>query len=592
MFGHESLPSRVYAYGARAPVGNAELVRDQLHLARQYRNAIVEVERGRRDAANEVIREYYPRLLELDAEIEALDQQVADLRAAQKRDNVRARRRDPDPQRAATIREMLARIKALRAEHKALRVQSYGQKGKPEADPPVPEIPGDPAVRAALDGLEATTRERLKALRSEYSALIGWGTRNSVESGLRSIRSGPPPSFAGRNWSGKLAVQLQVDRGRGIESPTWDDLVHGRRSHASQVRIEPTPLPPNATPGGRRSKRPVWLLHMRIASEGRGPVWATIPFTLHRPIPADGRIKWIYLVHRRVATHDEWSVQFVVARETWNRADTVTAAGVAAVNLGWRTLDDGSLRVAYAVGGDGHREELVLPADDLSRWTHADSLQSIRDREFELVRAALVRWLATADVPDWMREATETLPQWRSEARLAGLVIRWRGERFDGDADIFERVEAWRKQDKHLYDWLAAQRAKAMRWRDDLYRRFAARLRWRYERIVLDDTDWKALRKKKPAESETEPEALNTRRRAAIASPGRLREIIEHGHPQTERLSAARITQTCHYCGVADEDLDRSQRSVRCRACGEQADQDLRAAHNLLRAASGDVVHA
>jgi hypothetical protein len=53
-----------------------------------------------------------------------------------------------------------------------------------------------------------------------------------------------------------------------------------RRAQVHEVLdAEVLPLPPTATPGGRRSQRPRARLHVRVGSEGpreRSPVWATV----------------------------------------------------------------------------------------------------------------------------------------------------------------------------------------------------------------------------------------------------------------------------------------------------------------------------
>lgn len=88
---------------------------------------------------------------------------------------------------------------------------------------------------------------------------------------------------------------------------------------------------------------------------------------------------------------------------------------------------------------------IVVIDEEIERLRHAERLRSIRDREFDAARAALLQWLSvTGAVPEWLREETATLDQWRSASRLARLVIHWRTDRFDGDQEIYERLEAWR----------------------------------------------------------------------------------------------------------------------------------------------------
>src|SRR5690606_613030 len=168
----------------------------------------------------------------------------------------------------------------------------------------------------------------------------------------------------------------------------------------------------------------------------------------------------------------------------------------------------------------------------------------------------------------WLREATASLDRWRSAPRLAGLVLQWRENRFDGDSEIVERMEAWRAQDRHLADWAAAQRRKFERWRLDLYRRFAARLRWRYETATL-----------------------HRRWSARVASPGLIGQLIQQSVDDTRLVDPADTSRRCSICGSGpahDWEPER-ERTYRCEA-GHHMPVWRNAARNLLAAASGAVV--
>jgi len=573
MYGHESQPSRVYSFGAKPPKGaDAELIGAQIDAGWRYRNDLVARELDRRAEADRIIREHYPTLVEYDAEIADAEAAIEGLRGRVRRANAASRAKDPSPESRATLRDMRATLKGLRAEHRALRRTAYA----------------DEMVRSDLATLDAHDLAERKRLRAESG--LHWGSYLAIEQSLSGIRRGAPPRFVRRaDWGGQCVVQVQG-------GATWDALVAGH----GQCRVEVEPLPEHATPGGRRSRRPYCRLYMRVGSEGPGnrtPIWASVRFVLHRAVPADGAIKWARIQRARDGTRETWTVQLVVSKTSWAHQDTSEAAGACALNLGWRSETEG-IRVAYAVGSDGHREEVWLPESMISGMAKADSLESIRDREYTLIRAALGDWLAVEDCPDWLREATTTLAQWRAaQARLASVAIRWRDARFAGDAAIYERVEAWRKQDRHLCDWAAAERTKFGRRRRETYRRFAARLRWRYETVVVESTDYHALAAKPVAEEDVE--RVNTRRNARLAAPGLLREIIESGHPDVVRADGkggrpdtAGITTTCSICGSdAASDWDRiAEIEYRC-ASGHRLDQDRNAAANLLaRHARGGVV--
>jgi hypothetical protein len=556
VFGHSSQPSRVYAYGARSPLENADLVGDQLDRALRYRNGLVQLELWRRAQVEAVLAPEAPWLSGLSERVAALEADLHDARAAIRRQNSRQRRRDPARAAVRTATEIRTELRSARAELRAARKAAFT----------------DPVVQARMAALDEECRARGKVLRAESG--LYWGTYLTVERALRAAGSGAPPRFRGRQAPGQIAVQLQG-------GASWEEILEG----TGQCRVEVLPLPEGATPGGRRSKRPRAILHIRVGSEGprnRTPVWAQVPIVLHRPPPADARIKWVMVVRRQVGTHDQWGVQFVLARESWERSDTGEARGTVAVDLGWRTMEDGSMRVAYALGDDGWSGELTIPQEQLDRWRKPDDLRSERDREFARIRTELEVWLGEVEVPEWLGEATAALPTWRSPARLAALAIRWRGERFSGDEDVYHALEAWRTKDKRLYDWEAHQRQGCLRWRDDHYRRWAASLRRRYARVLVEDTDWGKVTGRPPAETDTDFRRAD---RARIASPGRLRDLIEEGCDDVVRVPAADSTRLCSLCGAGPaRDWDRaSEIDYRCEG-GHRLDQDRNAARNRLRA--------
>lgn len=591
MLGRDSVPTRVYAYGAKRPHEGLDAYWAEERAMHRLRNALVEVERDRREAARAVVLAHRPDIAETEARLTEIEEEIETLRAEIRKRNAAARKRAPagDP---AT-----ARIAELRAERTGL----IGRHDA-EADPCEcwrcrrRAAYADPAIVDDLAAVEAEAKSRQKAM---YAAReMSWCNFNAVMQAMGSVRSGPPPRFV--PWTGlrgRAVVQIQG-------GATWEELLAGVR----QVQVRPLPLPEGAKPGGRRSRRPWHELRLRIGRDARGDdrsAWVEVRFALHRPIPTDARIQQVWLVRKRAGTQDAWSVQFVVARASgWARPDTLEASGTCGIDLRWRRVGDPPregeedrrpLLVAYVEGSDGHREELTIPAERIDALAYTDRLQGIRDREFDLARERLVRWLSERDdVPDWLREATGSLAQWRSAGRLAALAVRWRAERFGDDAEGYEPLEAWRAQDKHLADWEGAQRRNFERWRLDHYRRFAARLRWRYRTAVMEDADWRAVLARPPAEEADEPEVLNRRWFARIASPGLLRQTVQQSIEDTRLVDSAHTSRTCSICGgAAARDWDAvTEAAYRCEA-GHQLPVWRNAARNLLAAvASGEVVHA
>ena len=539
MFGNSSLPSVIYRYGANEPILNLPLVIEHLRAAHRYRNKLVEIERLRRDAAASVVSSVSPELASLEAEYVSLDLK-ADAEAARiklvNKTERKQRATIEDRQSLAAIRSQKREVYARLKEAKKLAYSS-------------------PDAKARLAEVDAIAIAEGKAARAVCGC--GWGSYLAIEQSLTGIRQGPPPKFLPWLGNGKLAVQLQG--GMSLEEAELGD---------NRLRIETVV---------RGKQQNVW---MRIGSdENRNPLWAVVPVVLHRPLPRDAQIKWVYLTARRVACHTQWGICFVLARAEGWKKDDLSASGKVAVDLGWRLVNDG-LRVAYWRGSDGQEGEVVISHADVSRWTKADDLRSIRDDRFNVARDALADWMENKELLPWLAEKTEHLRQWRSAARLAGVVVAWRDSRFDGDAEIFTTMEAWRKKDKHLYEWQENQRRKSIAWREHLYRNLAADLSRRYKSVVVEDANWREIGAK-PDVGEAAENPIAARNRV-IASPGLLRRFLRERFAEYVEVKSANTTQICGVCGKVMGVDAAATLSLVCPHCQNQEDQDRNAAGNML----------
>ena len=543
---------RNYRYGLRAPTVGADVVDEQFYLAHKYRNQLAEIELRRRAAHDAVLAELAPdvsRLTQLEATAkENLSAAAEALKSA--RVAARSKRKDDAGQRAV--------VKALRDRLKAIRAELKVAKAHARTDATIQKR------LAIVDAEDLCARKRARAESGLY-----WGTYCQVEQAASAMRRGKPPRFLRYSGGGKIAVQIQITRPmRAADAYTCQD---------TRLRIEPIN---HDAPGKTARYTRLWL---RVGStETRDPVWAIFPLYLHRDPPPEATIKWAYVVRRRVGTKHRYHLILVLAEvpETRPMANT----GYVSVDPGWRAKQDG-LRVAYWIGSDGEEGEVELPAAAVSRWGKADGLRATRDANMNAAKAQLIETLGRMDArPEWLVEATKTLPHWRSAARLASLAIRWRENRFGGDAAAYEALEAWRKQDKHLLEWEANNRRKAVAWRDSYYRDFASQMAQRYRELRLEATDWRRLAKR-PEPEEDDGEHGDARRNRTIAAVGRLGEILRERFAVVAGVAPEYTTQDCAHCGQRDA-FDAARQLVRtCKHCGKTEDQDRRAARNIASGA-------
>jgi len=256
---------------------------------------------------------------------------------------------------------------------------------------------------------------------------------------------------------------------------------------------------------------------------------------------------------------------------------------------------DGSLRVASWGGTDGEEKHLFLPANVMAMFAQVNDIKSIRDTAFDEVRAKLAAWLKANPIPDWLQEQTKALHQWRSQRRLARVILHWRGNRFAGDDEIFAHLDGtsdgaklrgrrdkdtwngWRNWDKHLYEWERNLHQKAIRYRRAIYRDFAAFLTRKYNCIIMEDINWHEIGQKAEV---GEADNAKVRAKKPIGAVGELAQFIIERAACPEVVEAKNTTRRCPVCGVIGE--GGSALYHECKNCGRIWDRDKKAWLNML----------
>ncbi len=559
----KALPTKVFSYGCtggKGPLENEEAVWNQLFLANRYRNQLVEIELRRRADHKAILEEMDSGLSGLTSQITSLTEKIESLVAEKKVRNSAERKR----QRHADIDSQISSLKADRR-----RVVSAYKVAKKVAY-------ADPRYTSALKAADLSASAAIKEARKVASRDWGlfWGTYLTVEDSLKNIRKGTPPKFTRfqRRNGGCIAVQIQS--GASKDRLTADGLCSAANQYV-QLVVEDIP----ESAGKRRQSRPTALVRLcvggkdqkRRISKSNPPQYVTLRITLHRPLPKELHITWARVVANPVGTKMQWSVQFVVATAGNEARQEVGEVGV---DIGYRSIDDGRIRVAYAVGSDGQQYELTLPPDLVRALKHNEELQSLRDQKFDVVRASLLEWLKVSSIPEWLKDETTTLVHWRSIFRLSQLVHMWRTRRFDGDVGMYGHLEAWAKEDRHHLEWMANESQRACNRRDDTFRKWVYGLAGKYQTCVLEDIDLRT-------HAEADYLSKSVQKQRSIAAVSRLRQYIAE-RMQVVKVCAVNTTRTCHRYGQIN--VIGTDRTYSCAVCGWSGDRDLNAATNILRA--------
>lgn len=551
-----------YVYGLRAPVANANLVAEQMRLAHVYRNRLCEIELARRAATDALLLELCPRLVEVDAAIQSADEEIEQLLAESKLKRSSARANLPDDGTKAVVSAIRVTRRTLASERKVLRDALFA----------------DNAAQAKLQAVSEDAASSVRASRAECGCY--WGTYLIVEQAADSFRKGAPPKFARWRGEGRVGVQIQ----NGVE---WDRIASGQDTRIQIVpreRLRVVTSRGVALPMTTKPERYV-TLRLRVGSDGRDPIWAEWPMVLHRPIPDGAKVMWAVVSLRLVAGKPRWQVMLTLRCDESAVAKPTAAGGACGIDIGYRMKGSRTLRVACVRGCDGISEELCLPDGMVGEFERVERIQGHRDRRYHLVRKALRSWIASHDVPEWIREETEHMHAWRKQSRMVSLARRWRDERFDGDSKAFAFVRRWLTKENHLYQYQSHLRDQLLARRKDFYRCVANDLAKRYRTAYVERLDLRDIQDVVRPEDTREVHS-NVRRVARWACLSQLMQCIKERFAEIVTVAHAHTSSDCSECGHR-QDVGPAIRWT-CGGCGSEWDRDDNAARNIL--ARGEVM--
>ena len=573
----------VYRYGLASPHVEGERVLDQMRCAHRYRNELVEIERGRRQAERAIHATASAAVAHLVAMAEQADKDVAALVTEIRRERSKTRSRSDTSEQ----REKLRNAKAIKSE----RTLTLRQARKD-----LREAPDQVAARDILSerarGLQRGARQ-LSGLAKSGPHFGAWGTYQLAEEAAQASFAKTPlyapdgftpndPGFV--RWHGEGAVSVQIQGGASVE-----DITSGRHP---QIHVS---LPDERAwlkmPGNGWSARRRYARHgelsLCLGTDADGTrIYGRWRMDMHRPLPVGARIKRA-TVHRRVSgPHAYWSLELTLDCPLSAVVEPV-AGGAVAVDLGWRAMDDGSLRVAGWADTHGHYGDVCLEPKLLRALREPDEIRSARDARFDMQILRLARWLdAFRSVPEWLRTSTTSVRQWKSPARLHALRNRWQTARFEGDEIAFHDLDAWVTADTHYWEQECRRRDGALRHRREVYRVFAAKLATTYSAIVLEQFDLRTFAVRQGADADkAENETARSNRHLAAVSELRLAVLNAARSRRRTAVSmpAHDTTRTCPSCGLV-EDRNAAMAIMLSCECGATWDQDSQGAAPVLLA--------
>ena len=595
----------VWRYGARKGISIPPEVDEQLRLAHELREHLVELAHEREREVAAVWAEH----AQVTAAQQAAEKAQATLDALLEsgtEERMRSRKRTT----SVELRREIAEARSSRGEARAT-ARDAKKRAYARAAP-------------ALHEARAAERKARKAAYGEFVQRRGlyWGTFNDVvrqhDLADRRIgkarKQGRPARFSHHRYdgTGRIAVQLQRERDKPertaellstSDSPWWGVL-----RLPTVAATDPQDWAGLSRAEQRRRGRAE--IAVRVASqEDRSAVLWEIPVQIHRPIPPEAEILAAEIVITRVADERRVSANLTIRA----RAAIPRTGPAVAVDIGWRSMPDGSLRVAYwrgaksplqqlrvpehlagvlLVDASGREGEVRLPAS----WRQLDDriaqLRSGRDKDLNRIKATTRAYLKSHP---HLAEALEVSPgevaRWRSPARMVNLGRRLAD--IEDAGELREQIDAWERQDRHLWRWEANEREQLTLRRRDAYRAIAALLANSWPHALLETRFVSHVIHRPAGERADGYQAEHARAQAKLAAPAEFAETIRNAAMRrggsVAEVDSRLSTRRHHVCNqvLPSETDTATSLVVECPHCGVTFDQDQNAVMNMLREHSG-----
>lgn len=560
MFGNKSGPSRDFKFGAKPPQQFEREVSDQMYFMHQYHKARIENVHRHRDSYVQLRRDHCPDVLAGEEEVDRLAAQLKAKRAEIKAGNAKARKRSATRLIQGQIRIILASLRQAKIPLKAAKLRAKNNR----------------RLNRAVKSLQEFTDSESKRLQAASG--LYWGNylliNRAVDAALKSKQL---PKFP--RWTGDGIIAVQIQNGMTLE--------RAMSGLDKRIRIDP----PNP-----ESVRPTWhTLWIRIGSDDqRRPIWTKTHFKMHEALPEDGKIKWVKLCRERVGSINHWRVIFTVERAAGFFKTDQAKTGQVGIDLNWRKMPDGSLRVASWVGSDGKSGHLSLDPSYINAIGKVRSLQGIRDGKINVWKEKLAAWIkdrVARELPvhPWMIEAAETMHLWRGAKRLLTFSRQWGSAHLIGDDAIRQELAEWTVKELHLFNWERHLERRIAARRVYFYQQFACQIRRAYRTIHLEAMNLQDSFHKlpKPEVNETDDAVRVWHRLAAV---GELRTKLLAHIGAARWFEAKDTTRRCHDCGHVNDTVDFTKSiEITCVGCGRTWDQDVNAARNLLGEVTAEV---
>lgn len=298
------------------------------------------------------------------------------------------------------------------------------------------------------------------------------------------------------------------------------------------------------------------------------------------------------VVRRKRAHKYEWSVSFLCRISAQEKA-ALYPRNICAIDVGWRKMPSGSLRVATLVSSTNLTPAYIeLPIRAVECKERSEQLTSERKDSANALLTEL-RKLDWSTAPDSLKEAATSINHPYAGARfLHRLIYCWRMHS-EWQSELFPAYSAWLSKDKKLREEEVNCLRRVTNVRKNTFQELAKALVRAYDCIGLEKLDVKGMAAVKNKDGSTNQVAKISGRNRTVAAPGELQATIKwaakrdgkliHIHTK-ENGKAERSSFVCPEDGTFHVPNDPQVQHWRCSHCKQRWDRDEAAARVILKA--------
>lgn len=394
---------------------------------------------------------------------------------------------------------------------------------------------------------------------------LGWATANAIlDNALNAFKKsfvlGKAPRFAAAAEKEQDTLTLQFTAAGGVSAQSLLDGEHG------EFVLQPTQ-------GCGRRKYGEFKFRLGSA---KAETFATGTWQYHRPLPDGASVGVARLIRRRIGKDFRWCVQLALKLPEPVRIATERRKLMATVHFGWAADVEGRRVAGIADSADpGAARLLQLPPEIETGLAMAAELQGKRDTSRDKI-VPKVKEIDLEPLPEEIQEylrAIRRLPvQHVAISRLYRLCHMLR------DAELTPGwLEAWRKQDRLIWQASTHIARRARNARRDFYRKTALDIAKNYEAVVIEPLDLaEAARKIDETTGERSDFGRKARAGRVVAAIYELESAIRWACTKTGtavlELTASTATY-CAICGGAITTNTEQHQLVRCNDCGAELDR-------------------